>query len=76
MPRPASPETNQFRCNACGRYFNDPAELAAHEVECRTAKVSTQEGRRELEREDSHPHQPNDHESTWDQFKHGTGKPQ
>jgi hypothetical protein len=76
MPTPAGPDTNRFRCNACGRYFNEAEELRSHEVECRVAKVATEEGRRELEREDSHPHQPNDHESTWDQFQHGTKQPQ
>jgi hypothetical protein len=76
MPTPAGPDTNRFRCNACGRYFNDSEVLRAHEVECRVAKASTEEGRRELKREDSHPHQPNDHESTWDQFQHGTKQPQ
>ena len=65
---------NQFRCNACGRYFNDPEELRAHAAECRAAKLSTEEGRRELEREDSHPNQPNDHESTLEPFQHGTRK--
>ena len=39
MPTPAGPDTNRFRCNACGRYFNDSEELRAHEVECRVAKV-------------------------------------
>ena len=60
MPTPASPGTNQLRCNACGRYFNTQAELSTHEVECRTAKVTTEAGRRELEKEDSQPHTPND----------------
>ena len=74
MPTPASPETNQFRCNACGRYFNEPGELSAHEVECRRAKSSTEEGRRELAEEDSRPHQKNDHESVEEPFQHGTRK--
>lgn len=61
MPTPAGPDTNRYRCNACGRYLNTYEELRSHEVECRPAKLSTEEGRRELEREDSHDHQQNDH---------------
>ena len=72
MPTPASPGTNQFRCNACGRYFNTQSELSTHEVECRTAKMTTETGRRELEQEDSRPHQPNDAESKEHPFQHGT----
>ena len=75
MPTPAGPGTNRFRCNACGRYFNEPGELAAHEVECRTAKTSTESGRQELRQEDRQPHEPNDHESTREQFQHGTSEP-
>jgi hypothetical protein len=75
MPSPASPGTNQFRCNACGRYFNTQQELSAHEPECRTAKVSTNTGREELERQDATPHEPNDAESKRERFKHGTSQP-
>ena len=53
MPSPASPGTNQFRCNACGRYFNASAELSVHEVECRLAKQSTAEGAKELAEQDT-----------------------
>jgi len=60
MPTPASPGTNQFRCNACGRYFNTKQELASHEVDCRPAKETTERGREELAREDATPHLPND----------------
>jgi len=60
MPVPAGPGTNQFRCNACGRYFNTDQELREHSAECRAAKQSTNAGRAELAREDSTPHVPND----------------
>jgi hypothetical protein len=72
MPTPAGPETNQFRCNACGRWFNTQAEVSEHEVECRRAKMSTETGRRELEHEDHTEHQRNDHDSTEQPFQHGT----
>lgn len=75
MPTSASPGTNQFRCNACGRYFNTQAELGQHEVECRAAKASTQEGSRELREQDKQPHLPNDAESKDHPFQHGTRKP-
>ena len=74
MPSPASPGTNEYRCNACGRYFNTASELSGHEAECRVAKQSTETGRRELEREDSKPHLPNDQESKEEPFQHGTHK--
>lgn len=70
--RNAGPGTNQFRCNSCGRYFNTQGELSEHETECRTAKVATTEGREELKKEDSRPHQPNDAESKEHPFHHGT----
>jgi len=63
MPTPASPGTNQYRCNACGRYFNTRGELAAHEIECRAAKSSTPAGARELAEQDSRPHAPNDRDA-------------
>jgi hypothetical protein len=70
--RNAGPNTNQFRCNSCGRYFNSQRELSEHEPECRTAKVATAVGREELKEEDSRPHQPNDAESKEHPFQHGT----
>ncbi len=70
--RNAGPNTNQFRCNSCGRYFNTQSELSQHEPECRTAKAATATGREELRDEDSHPHQPNDAESKEHPFQHGT----
>ncbi len=60
MPTPASAQTNQYRCNACGRYFNTEDQLRGHEVECRAAKASTPEGRENLREEDSQPHARND----------------
>ncbi len=46
--RNASPGTNQFKCDGCGRFFNTEEELSTHAVECRAAKSSTAEGRTEL----------------------------
>jgi hypothetical protein len=39
--RLAGSNTNQFRCETCGRYFNTRQELSEHEVECRLAKAAT-----------------------------------
>ncbi|HET8547748.1 MAG TPA: hypothetical protein VFL57_07090 [Bryobacteraceae bacterium] len=75
MPPPASPGTNQFRCNACGRYFNTQGELSGHEIECRALRQATETGRRSLEKEDRTHHEPNDAETKHDRFKHGTGQP-
>jgi len=61
MPTPASPGTNEFRCNACGRFFNSPEDLAQHEVDCRAAKEATGHGRAELAEADATPHPKNDH---------------
>jgi hypothetical protein len=71
MPTPAGPDTNEFRCNACGRYFNTASELAGHEVECRLARVTTEAGRRDLEEEDRNPRPKNDHDSVERPFQHG-----
>jgi epoxyqueuosine reductase len=38
MPTPASPGTNQYRCDACGRYFNGENELQQHRAECAAAR--------------------------------------
>lgn len=43
--RNASPGTNQFHCETCGRYFNTRSELSEHETECRAAKAATAAGR-------------------------------
>jgi hypothetical protein len=58
--RDAAPGTNQFRCNACGRYFNSDEELSTHEPECRLAKVATSSGRNLLQSEDAAPRRKND----------------
>ena len=58
--RDAGPDTNQFRCNACGRYFNTAGELAAHSPECRLAKAATAAGRESLAHQDAEPHAAND----------------
>lgn len=73
--RNAGPQTNQFRCSGCGRYFNTRPELAAHETECRTAKAATRSGIESLEREDATPHAPNHAESKDHAFQHGTRQP-
>jgi transposase-like protein len=70
MPSPASPNTSQYRCDSCGRYFDDRATLAAHEAECRLAKMTTETGRKELEREEHAEHVPNDADIR--EFQHGT----
>lgn len=57
-PHPSG--TGQFRCNACGRFFDVEADLRKHEPECRSAKQATSEGAQELEREDRSSHPPND----------------
>jgi hypothetical protein len=72
VPSPAAPGTNQFRCNACGRYFNTSEELSSHEVECRPAKQATRTGADNLAEEDRTRHEPNDAESKVERFKHGT----
>jgi hypothetical protein len=60
MPSPAPEGTNQYRCNACGRYFNTEAEIRDHETQCRAAKMATEAGRESLAYEDSVKHPPND----------------
>jgi hypothetical protein len=70
--RNAAPNTNQFRCSGCGRYFNTRGELSAHEPECRLAKAATPAGQESLREEDATPHAPNDAESKEHPFQHGT----
>jgi hypothetical protein len=70
MPTPANPDSNNFRCNSCGRFFNTRVELDAHETECRLAKVASQTGKNELEAEDSQGHAKNDADVR--EFQHGT----
>jgi len=40
MPTNASPNTNQYRCEACGRHFNTEEELRTHSRECTAAKAT------------------------------------
>ncbi len=40
MPTPASPGTNQFRCDSCGRWFNTEEEISRHQVDCKGAEQS------------------------------------
>ncbi len=70
--RNAQPNTNQFRCSGCGRYFSSAGELSTHEPECRLAKAATAAGRESLKHEDATPHAPNDAESKTHRFQHGT----
>jgi predicted nucleic acid-binding Zn ribbon protein len=72
MPTPASPGTDQYRCNACGRYFNTAQDLSDHAAECRVAKEATGAGAEQLREQDSRPHLPNDQESKEHPFQHGT----
>jgi hypothetical protein len=67
MPSPASPGTNQYKCNACGRWFNTEGELREHEEDCRPAKQATPQGATELAREDEKPVNRDELE-----FQHGT----
>lgn len=50
--RNAGPNTNQFHCTGCGRYFNTRQELSNHEPECRLAKAATAQGRDSLQKQD------------------------
>jgi hypothetical protein len=67
MPSPAPDWTNQFRCNACGRYFNTEEQLRTHEPECRLAKQATPAGAESLEEEDARSHARNDSDKRLDQ---------
>lgn len=58
--RPEPSGAGQFRCSACGRYFDVESDLRGHEAECRAAKQSTQSGASDLEREERAVHSPND----------------
>jgi hypothetical protein len=52
--------TGRYRCDSCGRYFDDQALLRMHQNECRIAKAATREGERELAKEQRTRHAPND----------------
>lgn len=40
MPSPASPGTNQYRCEYCGRHFNEKSEIEEHQKTCAEAMRS------------------------------------
>lgn len=58
--RNAAPETSQFRCSGCGRFFDSGTELSQHERDCLLAKAATASGRDSLAKEDASPHPRND----------------
>jgi hypothetical protein len=51
MPTPASPETNQFHCKSCGRFFNEKDEFEKHERECAARQSRTQTEPPDFERD-------------------------
>jgi hypothetical protein len=53
---PSPSGTGQFRCSACGRFFEKEGDMREHEQECRSAKKATDLGTAELEREDRADH--------------------
>lgn len=54
--RRASPGTNQFECNTCGRAFTTEQDLQDHAFECRAAAAATQAGRERIKALDEDPH--------------------
>lgn len=46
MPTEAGPETNRYRCEACGRHFNTENELREHTKECAAAKATGSGGQK------------------------------
>ena len=38
MPTNQGPDTNRFRCEACGRFFNTEEELNVHRNNCVTTQ--------------------------------------
>lgn len=44
MPSPASPGTNRFRRESCGRWFTTEEEFRNHRVECEAAERSGRTG--------------------------------
>ena len=58
MPTKEGPDTNRFRCEACGRYLNTREELESHRRDCvaaqqtgATHKVKAEEDREGEDRE-------------------------
>ena len=56
MPAGHSPETNQYRCEACGRHFNTEPEIAEHQKTCVAALQSGQSGKSPIQ----HPREEGD----------------
>jgi hypothetical protein len=57
MPTPAGPETNKFRCESCGRWFNAEGEFRVHQTECSAAEQTGAKPRKHIpaeEEEKSH----------------------
>ena len=68
----ASKGEHQFRCNACGRWFETETEFTEHTPECRLAKEATLSGRDQLSRQDRESHEPGDRDSDKTPFLHRT----
>ena len=49
MPTPAGPGTNQFRCESCGRFFNEKDEFERHRTECAARQSGSREGGRDYD---------------------------
>jgi hypothetical protein len=49
MPTPAGPDTNQYRCNSCGRFFNEENEYLEHRKECEAHELRHHEAGRDHE---------------------------
>lgn len=45
MPTPQGKDTNKYRCEACGRYFNTEGEFRDHERECLAAQQTGQQNK-------------------------------
>lgn len=50
MPTPAGPDTNQFHCEFCGRWFNEEHAFRDHQIECRLAHEATRGATEGVER--------------------------
>jgi hypothetical protein len=55
--------SDEIRCQSCGRFFTNRADLSQHEISCRTAKEATEYGRRQLRGEFEDPNEPEEGES-------------
>jgi hypothetical protein len=61
MTSQTDPETSNYRCASCGRFFNTPNELRQHETECRVAEETTAPGEQMLAVEDQKDYPKNVH---------------